>query len=422
MGVVYSWFSASGKRPIGEGLLNLAGILILCGPFLYWDASRALYLLTSLFALGYLIRQRIRLPREQLLYSLPIVGFVAAATLSWLVNGTTDSGWNIVTSRYALLLFAIPLVALFFAQYRSQRNHWFKFQAAALVLGCFALYEILVLGQPRAEGDDNAAIFGFAAALVTCVVLVAFPARRDHLNGMVVYLLSVAAGGTAVLLSGTRGAWLAVLVCLAIAANYMLERHSAVQRLLLFGTGLLVLGIITVAVPPVKTRFIDMVEIVSPYFDGSDEIEFSSVRYRVETWRAGWHIGRENLGFGVGPGNYPTQLSAYVAANPRLETLQRMRHAHNQYMQIFATMGLTGLLGLIGLLSAHLLLFARYLSRRYSPEVRRLALAGLLLVITYALLSITGVPLDRKKQIVIYAFSSASLWGCLLGALERRTG
>lgn len=419
MGGVGSWLRGVGRRPTGEGLLNLTGILILCGPFLYWDLSRALYLLTSLFALAYLIRQGIRLPREHWLYSLPILVFFGAAVVSWLANGMTDSGWNILTSRYALLLLAIPLVSLVFAHYGPRHDQWFKFQAASLVLGGIAFYEILILGHPRAEGDDNAAIFGFVAAMLTGVALAGFRLRGEAWNRIALYVLSVSGGGAAVLLSGTRGAWLAAGACLAITGHYMLERYSAVWRALVFGVVILALGVVAAAVPPIKSRIVDMVEIVSPYFDGSEEIAFSSVRYRIETWKAGWHIGSENPLAGVGPGGFRGALAGYVDENPDLDGLQHMRHAHNQYMQAFATMGLPGLLAFAGLLLAHLFLFARYLSGRFPEEVRGFALGGMLLVMTFAVLSMTGVPLDRKKQIVIYGFCSASLWGCLLGAVSQ---
>ena len=106
--------------------------------------------------------------------------------------------------------------------------------------------------------------------------------------------------------------------------------------------------------------------------------------------------------------------------NPHLEGLQTMKHAHNQYMQTFATSGLTGLLALLAIFICHGWLFAKHMAARYPQEIRDLAFAGVLLVIVYAILSITGVPFDRKKHILLYGFSSASLWGGIMGALKHR--
>jgi O-antigen ligase len=153
-----------------------------------------------------------------------------------------------------------------------------------------------------------------------------------------------------------------------------------------------------------------------PYVDGEPQSEFNSLRYRVEAWKASWHIGMTEPVFGIGLGNYKKYLRAYVEDNPRLATLDSLRHAHNQFMQSFAISGFAGLISFVVLLVCHLCIFANFLRKSYNTEVRSLALAGFMLVVAYIVFSIPEVSFNGRPFLMMYAFSSASIWGALLGA------
>ena len=161
-----------------------------------------------------------------------------------------------------------------------------------------------------------------------------------------------------------------------------------------------------------------MVMMVNPYIKGEEQTEFNSLRYRVEAWKAGWHMGLTEITLGVGPGNIKKELKVYVEKNPHLAGLEKLNHIHNQFLQTFAISGLIGLVALIVMILCHLWIFTKYLAKGYSVEVRSLALSGFLLLVTYLVYSIPGVPFYGKHYLMMYAFSTASIWGCLLGALR----
>ena len=100
-----------------EPFLNAISVFIMATIFLFWDASRAIYVLFSLAALVFLIKFRPEMPSEHRLYSWPIIGFVSAAVLSLLFNGVPDGGINRLGSRFFLLLIAIPLVSIFYLSF-----------------------------------------------------------------------------------------------------------------------------------------------------------------------------------------------------------------------------------------------------------------------------------------------------------------
>ena len=386
--------------------------------FLFWDASRAVYVLFSLAALGFVIKYRPRMPADHRFYSWPIIIFVVATCLSLLFNGISDSGINRVVSRYSLLLIAIPLVYVFYFSFNNKRNIWIKFVAGCLVMGGLALYDIFVLGEVRAGGGYNPAQFGFTALAMTSLVIASYHRFCQSKYGRVVYFLAILMGVCAMIFSGTRTSWLAGFVVLVIALFFYLDRYSIPRRLLI---SLLLLGGVVIAggsIPTVQDRVNLAIDNFAPYVKGEEQTEFNSLRYRVEAWKAGWQIGMENKLFGVGPGNIKGAIDDYAEQNPQVAALAGLNHIHNQFLQTFAMSGLVGLFSLLVLMASHLCLFAKYLGKRYSTEVRSLALAGFLLLVVYVIKSIPGVPFYGKHYLMMYAFASAAIWGALLGALR----
>jgi len=406
------------NRLTPEALVNAIGLLILCGLFLFWDISRALYVLMALWAMVYLIRFRPVLPRDQLLFSLPIFGFILAHFISLWYHGFPDRGMNMLTSGYFLLLLAVPLVSLFYCQFNPGRNVWMKFLLANILLGAIALIDIFVLDKARANAGNNAVVFGFISVVISSVVIASYRLQRQQKYGAWWYVSALVLGLIAILLSGSRGSWIAALAVAFIATIIFLDRYPLAKRVPIAVIMICCIALLSLSLPQVQKRINHMVEIVAPYITGEQQGPLNSFSYRIEAWKAAAQMGSENPLLGIGPGHFRQALKAYVQQNPELDRLQIMKHAHNQYMQTFATGGVVGLVALLVLLGSHLWLFARYLVGTYPLEVRSFAIAGFLLVIAYALLCITAVPFERKKLILLYGFSSAMLWSCLLGALK----
>jgi O-antigen ligase len=225
-------------------------------------------------------------------------------------------------------------------------------------------------------------------------------------------------GVCAMVLSGTRTSWIAGIVVLVIAMFFYLERYSFFKRVLFTLAFIGGIAIVSSSLPIVQKRIAQMIEMVTPYVEGEEQTHFTSLRYRVEVWKLGWHVGLENKIFGFGPGNTKRVIKVYAQQNPNLKRLEIINHFHNQFIQTFAMTGLIGLFSFLTLVICHLWLFTKYLGKGYCLEVRCLALAGLLLLVSYLLQSIPGVPFYGKQYLMMYGFASASIWGCLLGALR----
>ena len=401
-----------------EPYLNAVAIFIMATFYLFWDVSRAVYVLFALAALGFVLVYRPRMPTEHRLYSWPIIAYFAAACLSVIVHGMPDSGINRIGSVYLLLPIAIPLASLFYLSFDPERNPWFKFVAGSVMMGCLALFDIVVLSEPRAGGEFNPTGFGFLALVTTSLVIASFYSFRKTRIGMTIFIVANLMGVCAIVLSGTRTCWVAGIIVLFIAMFYYLDRYSISRRILV--TLALIVGIVAVSstVPPVQKRIDKLIRMTTPYVTGEEQTRYNSLRYRIELWKLGWKMGMDNKAFGYGPGYTKKEIQDYALQYPRFAELEKLNHLHNQYLQTFAMTGLVGLGSLLVMIGCHFWIFTKYLRKRYSPEVRSLALGGFLMLVSYLVYSIAAIPFSGKNHLLMYGFASATIWGCLLGALR----
>jgi len=401
-----------------EPYLNAIAIFIMATIFLFWDASRAVYVLLSLAALVFLVKYRPQMPRDHRLYSWPIIAYVGATVLSLLANDIPDGGVNRVTSRFLLLLIAIPLVSVFYLSFDSKRNIWMKYAVGCIVMGLLALVDILLLDKSRAGGGHNEVAFGCIALAMTSIVIASYYRFNQIRYGKAIFLLAILMGVCAMVLSGTRTSWVAGIVILLITMFFYLDRYSLFKRVLFTLVLMGGIAIVSSSLPRVQERFAEGIDMVTPYLTGEEQTEYNAFSHRVEVWKLGWQAGLENKIFGFGPGSTKRVINEYARQNPQITRLQGINHIHNQFLQTFAMTGLVGLFSFLALIVCHLWIFTKYLRRQYSLEVRCLALAGLLLLASYLVQSIPGVPFYGKQYLMMYGFASATIWGCLLGALR----
>ncbi len=401
-----------------EPFLNAAAIFILATIFMFWEASRAAYVLLSLAALVFVVKYRPEMPSDHRLYSWPIIGYIGAAILSFLANGMSDNGLNTVVSRFFLLLLAIPLASVFYLSFDLKRNAWIKFVIGCMALGGAALVDILLLDKVRANAGYNASAFGFTALAMTSVVIGSYYRFSQARFGKAVFCLAILMGVCAMILSGTRTSWLAGIVVMVIALFFYLDRYSLFKRVAFAFTLTAGIVIVSSSFPLVQKRLDIMFDNMAPYLKGEEQTELNSLRIRVELWKLGWHMGMENKMFGFGPGITKRVIREYAQQNPH--DLRRIKsvHIHNQFVQSFAMTGLVGLFSFLALITCHFRIFTKYLGKQYSLEVRCLALSGVLLLISYLIKSVPGVPFYGRQYLLMYGIASAAIWGSLLGALR----
>lgn len=275
---------------------------------------------------------------------------------------------------------------------------------AGLIVGAWGSlalmgWERIVLDLDRREGLMNAIQFGGLAILMACLCLagLGWAALQTRKRLWSLLLLSgFAAGLLAALWSGSRGAWLGLPVALAML--YVVYRPWLNTRLVLSGTALLgVMLALVIAMPQtsVQQRLAKAIEDVRLY--AQDTTIRTSNGGRFEMWKASLRIGLEHPIFGVGETGYVEHVREQAKTGQVAAYVVRFRHAHNEFLDVFAKRGLVGVVSLLLLYGVPLRLFMRNGSA-LKLEQRAYAGGGMVLVGLYATFGLTQTFLSGHNN------------------------
>lgn len=203
----------------------------------------------------------------------------------------------------------------------------------------------------------------------------------------------------ALLLSLSRGGWVAGLVALDfMLALFLLGRGTGAARL---GLGCLVLVLVAVLTLLASNPMIDRLQSMGNPDD-------PSLRGRLVIWQASIGLLRAQPWHGSGPGTFPW---AFTPVRPAGLT-NRVREAHNDYLQIVTELGLPVLIPLLwGLFLIVRRGAARFLARpsRFEAGVTIGALGGIVSVLVHSLV-------DFNLQITANGILFATLVALAVGS------
>jgi len=181
--------------------------------------------------------------RRDWIFAAVFLAFLAAGILAFELGHQSDNGFRLL-GRYLRLLLVLPILVAFKRYRPPPALVWAGLGVGSLVLGVDAVWErVSIAGFLQPDGDTNVAIlFGDLATLTTF----AFAAGYVYVDtaiprlGPRLMVLGILAGLTACILSGARGAWIAlpVLLMLFLSCRHLLRPRAvlvgAVTILVLF--------------------------------------------------------------------------------------------------------------------------------------------------------------------------------------------
>lgn len=163
--------------------------------------------------------------------------------------------------------------------------------------------------------------------------------HERQLRAWLPWLACLAILSLCLLLSKSRGAWLAACCTLVVWAVAALLRKSLTGRkaLRLALTGIVLAGVAVLVVWQIG---------------GLDREVFSeapkSLGYRIQYWQSTWALIQDHPVFGVGPGNFRQHYVLYKLPGASEE----VRDPHNLILDVWANGGLLALIGLAGVIFA----------------------------------------------------------------------
>jgi len=313
------------------------------------------------------------------------------------------------------------MVAVLVARPPRQALWWGAIVGAAGAM-CFVGWQRIVLGMERPGGMINAITFGDIALTMGMVALAAaIDFRRARLPALwptLWPLLGGLAGILALVMTGTRGGWialgLAALLCMRLA-------HLGSNRnvRLLIGAGAALAAVLYfVPATEVRLRVQQGIDDVRRWESG--EYKFTNMGIRLELWKgAGMLIAQHPL-VGQDPATAHAQVVRWVKDGTLSDVALAPQHLHNDVLQALASGGVLGLLALIGILAAPFAFFARQakLAALRGQPASAPALAGMLVALGYFAYGLTEMMFWSGKACIFYALMIFILMGLCLNQKE----
>jgi O-antigen ligase len=348
--------------------------------------------------------------------ALIVVGFVGYFLISLWRMQFFDQKLNTLDGP-SRLLFGLSCIGFVAALKPARRWFCWGLCVGALGAGVIALVQRLVLDMDRAEGFTHHAItFGdlaLAMGLMALCTLAEFRASR----WAALPWLALMAGMLAAILSGSRGAWLA----LPLVAWPLWRYGRAIYGKAIIWAMWLCLAIVLLAyalpATGLASRLAEAVSNVQGYFSHNDAT--TSVGIRLELWKASWLMFSEHPLMGVGRDQFQNALHQLVAQG-KLQTSPALNYSssHNDMLHFLATGGLLDFGCLLLMYGGPYLFFVRILQQPANPH-HITALMGLVLVLCFIAFSLTDVMFWLMIPKVFYVMMTSVLIGFCLTAQER---
>lgn len=343
-------------------------------------------------------------------WSLRALGWLAAAVIAMSLLSIVlfEHGLRDVDNRSRFLV--LPWAAVWAYALRP-RQVWLWRGALAGVFAAMLIAMLQVMnGADRAEGWTNAIVFADIALILLVVAVFCRP------PGKVRWLVGAAIATVVVIvLSGSRGVWLSLLVTLGVLI-WGAPWQSARMRLLTFvGSAVLAVGVV-LSVPALtqQMRLGELQSDLQRYEVGDSD---SSAGARIERLHVAWDTLRAHPLTGIGVGRFDDAMRELpVCAGDTWLLRCHLGHAHNDLAEWGATQGVPGLLLLFAVYGVPLWVFVRLHRRSGQRQFRGPAAAGVMIVVSYALCGLTQSMFAHQVSASFYT----AMVGVLVGLAARQ--
>ena len=317
--------------------------------------------------------------------------------------------------KYIYLLMVIPIYFLFRTIKVNYGLLWYGLFIGAVVSALYGINQttrVPFFGAEfvwRAEGVTNAIIYGDIALLLGIMCLAGLGWFKSRSNWQMLFpIIAVIMGLIASGLSHSRGGWVAIPI---LSLVFIWYSRAHVSKYVQFISLVAVIGVIVVIylIPQtrVESKLLESIAHVQMYFDSEVGSRYrdTSIGTRLEAWKAAWFVFLDNPLMGVGLGNLQDHAKVYVDLGILNKSAIIYSHPHNQFLSVLASGGVIVGAAVFFLFFIPLKAFYRSCkSSELSSDAKRVALAGILLIVGFIVFNLSESFLERSRTVSFFIF------------------
>ncbi|OBV37656.1 O-antigen ligase [Janthinobacterium psychrotolerans] len=356
-------------------------------------------------------RPRLGLQRQDWTLIAVLLAYFSVLVANMAYHG--DPGREFDMPLRALLV--VPVLLLLLAYPPRPAAWWGGVAVGAIAGAALALWQFTMQDMVRPQGSTSNAIhYGNVSMLLGMLSLAGLEwarTQRRALAWCALLLAGCLAGVFGSILSGSRGGWIALPVCVLIIAMHNARAHGKRYLVITLSTmALLMVTAYYVPHSPIRERAAMAVTEVEKMNDPANAT--TSIGQRFEAWHTALLLSTEHPLLGIGRNGYLDEKKQWVREGKMGPDTSEATNAHNDYLDVLVKRGVIGLLALFGLFLLPLYLFGRAL-RHGAATAHPYALGGVVLCVCYIIFGMTTSSLTLNIGIIMLVFPMAMQWALL---------
>ena len=214
-----------------------------------------------------------------------------------------------------------------------------------------------ISGRAVSFFDNPNVLASYLVLILPFVLLMFLFAKRGREKTL--YFISLISVLACVVLTWSRGAWLAVIACLLVFG--LIYSKKTLRSIFLFALTI-----------PFWTMFLP--QSITKRFLSIGNLADSSTSYRYYTWKGSWSLIQEHFMGGIGYGT-----TAYQEVYPQFAYagMEAAEHSHSLFLQILIGLGIAGLLSFFCVLFLSAQMNFEYLKKSNNERARILVIASM---------------------------------------------
>jgi len=381
---------------------------------LYKNTGSGTLILLTLLGLG-VVFQKLRpsFSREEKWLMGAFAAYLGIYLLSAAVNSLTGVLTEISGKHFekeAYLLTFVPTCFFFRRVRMPEWVLWWGVVLGGILAGSYALIDFGWIDiEYRVRGAYNPIMFGCLSLTMAFMAIQGYRYfRRWHVLLSIVPLAGFFLGTVSSILTGSRGAWIAIPAFFGITLFHLGKNLRRLELALIIGTFCVALfAAYNIPETGVAQRFQFAQNDLQKFAKGDVTIE-NSVGLRLASWDASWQMVKDHLLLGIGPGGYqPTILE--MSREGKLPYAVDVYHTqpHSIYFAVLVDGGVIAIVILLSVLILPVYIFFQRI--RGSGPNKPAAYAGLVLAVGYIHFGLTETIFGRNLFVAFYVIMLAML-------------